>query len=202
MTQNDGGMWMDGYKVLTRRGFIAGAGVLALAGCNNGTGTNATQTLEGRVNGTLSELFTRYPNARPVVEGAQGVLVIPVMTQAGFGLGGSYGEGALRVGGRTVDYYSATQASFGLQAGARQYAQVLAFQTERALADFRAAPGWVAGAGAYYAMPQDGRSYGADTVTHDHPVVAMVFGETGVMAGAAIEGTKYTRIIPSSLGTR
>ncbi len=197
---------MSVHNVLTRRGFIAGigagAGVLALAGCNNGLATNATQTLEGRVNSTLNELFAKYPNARPLVDNARGVLVMPVMTQAGFGVGGSYGEGALRVGGKTVDYYSATQASIGFQAGARQFAHILVFQTDRALADFRAAPGWVAGAGAFYALPEDGMTFGTDTVTNNHPVVAMIFGQTGIMAGAAIEGTKYTRIIPSALASR
>ncbi|MDO5604993.1 MAG: YSC84-related protein [Paracoccus sp. (in: a-proteobacteria)] len=196
---------MGHRNIWTRRavlgGIAAGAG-LALAGCNNGLGANATQTLEGRVNGTLNELFTRYPNARPLVENARGVLVMPVMTQAGFGIGGSYGEGALRVGGQTVDFYSAAQASIGLQAGARQYAHLLVFQTDKALSDFRASPGWVAGAGAFYALPAEGMSYSTDTVTRDHPVVAMIFGETGVMAGAAIEGVKYTRIIPSSLAAR
>ncbi|MFV0293599.1 MAG: YSC84-related protein [Paracoccus sp. (in: a-proteobacteria)] len=193
---------MDKHKALTRRGFIAGGAVLTLAACNNGLATNATQALGNRVNSTLNELFTKYPNAQPLVENSRGVLVMPVMTQAGFGVGGSYGEGALRIGGKTTDYYSAVQASFGLQAGARQYAHVLVFQTEKALADFRAAPGWVAGAGAYYALPADGMSFGTDTMTRDHPIVAMVFGQTGIMAGAAIEGTKYTRIIPSALATR
>ncbi|MFV0409358.1 MAG: YSC84-related protein [Paracoccus sp. (in: a-proteobacteria)] len=193
---------MAHHKVLTRRGFIAGSAVLGLAACNNGTSTNATQVLDGRVNGTLNELYTKYPNARPLVENAHGVLIIPVMTQAGFGFGGSYGEGALRIGGKTVDYYSATQASFGFQAGARQYAQVVVFQTERALSEFRSAAGWVAGAGAFYALPAEGLSVGTDSVTRNHPVVAMIFGETGIMAGATIESTKYTRIIPSKLGVR
>lgn len=58
----------------------------------------------------------------------------------------------------------------------------------------------VAGAGAFYALPENGLSFGADTVTYNHPILAMIFGETGIMAGAAIEGTKYTRIIPSALG--
>ncbi|WBU62648.1 YSC84-related protein [Paracoccus aerodenitrificans] len=193
---------MGHHKVLTRRGFIAGGAVLTLAACNNGLATNATQTLEGRVNATLNELFAKYPNTRPIVENSRGVLVMPVMTQAAFGVGGTYGEGALRVNGTTADYYSAAQASIGLQAGARQFAHVLVFQTDAALQNFRAAPGWVAGAGAFYALPADGMSYGTDTITREHPVVAMVFGETGIMAGAAIEGTKYTRIIPSALATR
>ncbi|MFD1796161.1 twin-arginine translocation pathway signal [Paracoccus aurantiacus] len=193
---------MGHHKVLTRRGFVAGAAVLTLAACNNGLATNATATLEGRVNATLNELFAKYPNARALVDNAKGVLVMPVMTQAGLGVGGSYGEGALRVGGKTVDYYSAAQASIGFQAGARQFAHVLVFQTDQALAGFRAAPGWVAGAGAFYALPEEGMTFGTDTVTRGHPVVAMIFGQTGIMAGAAIEGTKYTRIIPSAIAAR
>lgn len=189
---------MIDHKNLTRR-FVLGAGAASLlAACDNGLATNATASLETQVNATLNELFAKFPNARPIVQNGRGVLVMPVMTQAGFGVGGSYGEGALQIGGKTADYYSAAQASFGFQAGARQYAHVLVFQTDKALADFRAAPGWVAGTGAFYALPQDGQSWGTDSVTRNHPVVAMIFGQTGIMAGAAIEGTKYTRIIPSA----
>ena len=108
-------------------------------------------------------------------------------------------EGALRIGGATVDYYSATSATVGFQAGAQQYAHVLIFQTDAALASFRASPGWLAGANAFYAIPQGGMALGADTITAQLPVVAMIFGQAGLMAGASIEGTKYTRIIPSEI---
>ena len=40
---------------------------------------------------------------------------------------------------------------------------------------------------------------GADTFSAQFPVVAMIFGQSGLIAGAAIEGTKYTRVIPSAL---
>ncbi len=82
------------------------------------------------------------------------MLVMPLVTEAGFGLGGSYGRGALRVGGTTVDYYSATQASFGLQIGAQQYAHVLFFMTEEALSEFRRSYGWAAGADLEYAVSE------------------------------------------------
>ena len=58
--------------------------------------------------------------------------------------------------------------------------------------------GWAAEAGAYYALPAGGVSMGADTITAQQPVVAMIFGQSGLMAGASIAGTKYTRIIPST----
>ena len=96
----------------------------------------------------------------------------------------------------TVDYYSAAQASFGLQIGAQQYAHVLYFMTEEALAEFRGSSGWAAGADVEYAVNDRGGHLSAETTTVLAPVIAVVFGQAGLLAGASVEGTKYTRIIP------
>lgn len=192
---------MSNTKGISRRGLLAGGGALILAGCSNAVGTNATASLDARVDATHQFLVQNYPSAQGLISGAKSVLYMPLMTEAALGVGGAYGQGALRINGATVDYYSATQASFGFQAGAQQYAHVLIFQSDQALAAFRAAPGWVAGADAFYAIPAGGMALGADTVTAQYPVVAMIFGQAGLMAGAAIEGTKYNRIIPSSIPT-
>lgn len=188
---------------ISRRGLLCGcaaaAGAMALAGCSNAVGNNAAAQLDARVDATNQYLLQAYPSASGLIQGARGVLYMPLMTEAALGVGGSYGQGALRINGTSVDYYSATQASVGFQLGAQQYAHVLIFQTDQSLAAFRAAPGWVAGADAYYAIPSGGLSLGADTITAQYPVVALIFGQSGLMAGASIEGTKYTRIIPSAL---
>ncbi len=187
-------------KMISRRGLLAtGGAALALAGCTNAVGSNANAQLDARVDQTNQFLLQSYPNAAPLVQNAKGVLYMPLMTEAALGVGGAYGQGALRINGATVDYYSATQASFGFQAGAQQFAHVLIFQTDQSLGAFRAAAGWVAGADAYYAVPAGGMALGADTITAQYPVLAMIFGQSGLMAGAAIEGTKYTRISPSAL---
>ena len=159
---------MSNLNTVSRRGLLLGAGAvatLALAGCNNAVGQNAGNKLDARVDATHNYLVQTYPSTAAMVQGAAGVLYMPLMTEAGLGVGGAYGQGALRIGGATVDYYSATQASVGFQIGAQQYAHVLIFQTQQALAAFRASPGWVAGADAYYAMPMGGLAVGADTVT-------------------------------------
>ena len=184
--------------MMTRRGLMVGAGAFTLAACNNGIGSNGASQIEARVSATQDYLFNQYPGTRDLASRAAGVLYMPLMTEAGFGIGGAYGQGALRINDVTVDYYSAAQASFGFQIGAQQYAHALIFQTDAALAEFRRAPGWVAGADAYYAIPAGGLSMGTDTITSQQPVVAMVFGQSGLMAGASIAGTKYSRIIPST----
>ncbi|PWG74621.1 twin-arginine translocation pathway signal, partial [Enterococcus hirae] len=86
-------------------------------------------------------------------------------TEAGFGFGAGYGRGALRVGGTTVDYYSATKGSFGLQIGAQQYAHVLFFMTDEALMRFRRSSGWAAGADIEYVFNDKGDNIRAETTT-------------------------------------
>ena len=42
-----------------------------------------------------------------------------LLIAAGLGIGGEYGEGALRVNNTTEDYYNLASVSFGLQIGAQ-----------------------------------------------------------------------------------
>ncbi len=49
---------------------------------------------------------------------AKGILVFPGVIKAGFVVGGESGEGALQVGGKTIQYYSTAAASLGFQIGA------------------------------------------------------------------------------------
>jgi lipid-binding SYLF domain-containing protein len=180
---------------MTRRGLLlAGAGV-ALAGCGNGVGSSAGAEIDARVEATRSYLFATYPGTRELEGQAAGVLYIPLITEAGFGLGGGFGRGALRVGGATVDYYSAARATFGLQAGAQQYGHALFFMTREALEAFRRSPGYAAGADVRYASPETGGSIGKQTTELDQ-VIAFVFGQQGLAAGVTLSGMKYTRIIP------
>ncbi|WP_146591260.1 YSC84-related protein [Puniceibacterium confluentis] len=181
----------------TRRGFSLALGAVAfLAACNNGIGSRGPATIDARVDATLSQLYSEYPNTRQLETKSTGVLVMPLVTEAGLGLGGAYGRGALRVGGVTVDYYSTTKASAGLQIGAQQYAHVLFFMTDDALMNFRRSPGWAASANIEYATPERGETLAAETTTSLSPVIAVVFGQSGLRVGATLDGVKYSRIIP------
>ena len=181
---------------LDRRHFMLAASALALAGCANGVGGDGGARIDARVDATRDYLMANYPGTRDLMQKASGVLYMPLMTEAGFGFGGAYGRGALRIDDVTVDYYSAASASFGFQIGAQQYAHALFFMTPEALAGFRASPGFAAGADVRYAVPSGGGALGAETTTALAPVIAIVFGQSGLIAGATLEGTKYTRIIP------
>ncbi len=181
----------------SRRGLILGGIALGtLSACGNGIGSDGAIKIDSAADSALNYLYGTAPAARQLGNNASGILIMPQITQAGLGLGGAYGRGVLRIGGASVDYYSSTQASAGFQIGAQQFSQVLFFMTDEALAEFRASSGWTAGAGARYALNSDAASLGIATTEVLHPVEAVIFAQAGLIAGATIEGTKYTRIIP------
>ena len=181
----------------TRRRFLAvSSSVAGLAACANGIGNDGGARIDGRVAEAFNFMYATLPDTQVLAGKAAGVLMMPVVTEAGFGIGGAYGRGALLVGGITVDYYSVTSASVGLQIGGQQYSHALFFMTKPALNNFRTAPGYIAGADLEYAIADNAQTLSTDTTSLLTPVVAVVFGQAGLLAGASLEGAKYTRIIP------
>ena len=181
----------------SRRRFLAAASApLALAACGNGIGSVGADRIDARVDAAIGFMHDTMPETAGLRARSAGLLMMPVVTEAGLGVGGAYGRGALRVDDVTVDYYAAASASVGLQIGAQQYAHALFFMTPHALNAFRASQGWVAGADLEYAASSNARALTTDTTALLTPVVAVVFGQAGLIAGATVEGQKYTRIIP------
>ncbi len=126
---------------------------------------------------------------------AKGVLVIPNVIRVGFGLGGEYGEGALIVGGKTVDYYNTVAASFGFQIGAQSKNIIIIFMEETALTKFRDSLGWRAGVDGSVALIDQGAGSSVDTDNLRHPIVGFVFGLKGLMVNLSLEGSKFTKLI-------
>lgn len=183
---------------ISRRAFAVGAlaSTSVVAACGNGVGGQGAATIDARVSSTLAEMYRSYPNTADLAQKANGMLVMPLVTEAGFGFGGAYGRGALLINDVTVDYYSMVKGSGGLQIGAQQFAHVLFFMTEDALSDFRRSPGWAAGADVEYVISDQGDGLAAETTTALSPIIAVIFARAGLRLGATLEGTKYTRIIP------
>ena len=174
-------------------GFFILSGIVA---CSNGIGSNNTPKMDARVDATLSAMFETYPGTQQLAEKSSAMLVMPLITEAGFGFGGGFGRGALRIKNTNVDYYSATSASVGFQLGSQQYSHVLFFMTDNALLEFRTSPGWALGANVEYVFQDSANSFSANTTTSSGPVIAVIFAQAGVRLGATLDGTKYTRIIP------
>lgn len=138
--------------------------------------------------------FRKIEGANAFLGIAKGVLVFPKVYKAGIGVGGEYGEGALRVGGKTVDYYSTAAASIGFQLGAQAKSIVVIFTQESALKKFRASEGWKVGVDGSVALVDIGVGKAVDTTNIKDPVIGFIFGQKGLMYNLTLEGAKFTRL--------
>ena len=132
-------------------------------------------------------------NGKSFIDSSKGILVFPRVIKGGAGFGGEYGEGAFRIKGKTVDYYSMLQGSFGLQLGGEVKTVYLVFLDEDAMKRFREGEGWKAGVDGSVSLVTLGAGGTIDTNNMKDPIVAFVLGQKGLMYNLSLEGTKYTK---------
>ena len=149
-----------------------------------------------KVDGTLTKFKADVTGGAEFLEKAKAVLVFPDVVKAGLIVGGEYGKGALRHGGKTMGYYSIASASFGLQIGAQSYAIVMVFMNDEALVKFRDSKGWEAGVDGSVAIAEWGTGKDINTQNFDDPIVGFVLDNKGLMAGISLEGSKISKIDP------
>lgn len=149
--------------------------------------------IDREVDRTLAE-FQNIDGANAFLGIAKGVLVFPKVYKAGIGVGGEYGEGALRVGGKTVDYYSTAAASIGFQLGAQAKSIIVIFTEESALNKFHESEGWKVGVDGSVALVDIGIGKALDTSNIKDPVIGFIFGQKGLMYNLTLEGSKFTKL--------
>ncbi|MGZ5799424.1 MAG: BPSL1445 family SYLF domain-containing lipoprotein [Burkholderiaceae bacterium] len=197
---------MQRREFILKTASLAATG-LVLGGCAATATTTATSTegsnaspekrrneINAGVDAVLPRLYSTVRGSRELVAKANGVLVFPSVIAAGLGIGGQYGEGALRVHSESVAYYNLASVSVGLQIGAQSKAVILLFMTQESLDKFRNSEGWSAGADASVAVLKVGANGEVDINATQGPIVAFVLTNSGLMANLTLEGTKITRI--------
>lgn len=125
---------------------------------------------------------------------AKGILVFPSVVKAGFGFGGSYGEGVLLENEEPVDFFNIISASFGWQMGIQKRTVLMFFMTDYALEEFKNSSGFKLGADASFSvlMLDGGAELNLDEITS--PVLVIVTDREGLMYNLSLEGSKISRI--------
>jgi lipid-binding SYLF domain-containing protein len=150
--------------------------------------------INASVNATLDRFFYQIPGTQALAARAAGVLVFPTVLKAGIGIGGEYGEGAMRVGGRTVAFYNVLSASVGFQLGAQARSVIIMFMTPHALANFQRIDGWRVGVDGSVVVVVVGAGGSVDTDKITSPVVGFITDSKGLMYNLTLEGSKISRI--------
>ena len=160
------------------------------------TAANADSAQEIEINSdaTLKRFPLQVNGGERFLQKAAGVLIFPSVIKAGFGIGGEYGEGVLRVNGESIAYYSSASASIGFQLGAQSKSIIIVFLDEASLASFRASKGWKVGVDGSVALIEWGVGRDINSVTFNTPVVGFIFNNKGLMYNLTLEGSKFTQI--------
>ena len=150
--------------------------------------------IDASVDVAIQRFYKQVNGAEKYVKASKGMLVMPNIVKGAFIIGGEYGEGALRIGGKSVDYYNTVSGSIGFQIGGQKKDIILLFMTDEALKKFRASKGWEAGVDGNVALITVGGGERADTTTSKDPVVGFVFDAKGLIADISLKGAKFSKV--------
>ena len=181
---------------MTSQNLVAGVATLALwVLLPIGAYAATAEEINIKVDAALERFSKKVQGGDDFLAVAKGVLVLPDVIKAGLVFGGEYGEGALRVNGQSVDYYSTAGASIGFQFGAQSKTVILVFLEQHALDKFRESHGWKAGVDGSVALIKWGEGGDINTIDIKEPIVGFVFNNKGLMYNLTLEGSKFTKLV-------
>jgi len=161
------------------------------------TMANSARDIEKDADETIEIFYSEVKGSKAFLKKAKAYLIFPDIKEAGFFLGGKYGEGVLRVRGKSKAYYSVTAASMGLQMGMKAYGMIIAFTTDDALNKFLLDDDeWEADVDGNIAMAEWNSKEELEDVDFGESMVAFVLDSKGMMGSLTMEGTKFKRIHP------
>ncbi len=161
---------------------------------NDPAAAASAKEIDTSVEVILDKFKKDVTGAEDILKSAKAVLTFPRVYKGGFVFGGEYGEGALQVNGKTVDYYSVAAASFGFQLGGQVKTIILAFMQKDALEQFQKASGWQVGVDGSVAVIAIGAGGSVDTTKTNEPIVAFIFDQKGLMYNLTLEGSKFSQL--------
>lgn len=179
---------------------FAAALALLNSGCvtdpGAGLGSNNAAQTDAAATAALQNLYASRPAAKALGSKAKAILIFPDVVKGGFLWGGELGNGVLRQNGKTVGYYNITAASYGLQAGLQSFGYALFLMNDSAMAYLNNTGGWQVGVGPSIVVMDEGMARSISTTTLHNDIYAFVFDQSGLMAGAGLQGSKITRVGP------
>lgn len=172
---------------------VAGLAILGLLAATAPSFAATKAELDASANKAMKHFYTLGSKNKELAGKAAGILVFPSVTKAGAGVAGEYGEGVLRVKGKTVDYYSVSSASVGATLGVGSHSEMIMFMTQEALDKFLESNGWSVGADAAVSVVTQGAGGEYDTATLGKPILGFVFSQKGLIGDLSLEGAKITK---------
>ena len=178
-------------KFLIIAGCIVIFGGLLFAGPSFG---KTAKELDASADAAMDRFYKLVKDGKEVVAKSKGMLILPNVKKGALIIGAEYGQGAMRIGGKTVEYYSMGSGSVGLQIGGQSKDIIIAFMSSAALKKFRESKGWEAGVDGGITLINAGESGSAITAMANQPIVAFVLDAKGLMVDVSMKGAKFNKL--------
>jgi len=112
--------------------------VVGLGGCTTAPRSQADrESLARNVQATVDDFTARDVGMAALFDQAHGYAVFPSVGKGAVGVGGAYGRGQAFENGRLVGYCDLTQGTIGLALGGQAYSEVIFFENQRAMDQFK-----------------------------------------------------------------
>lgn len=143
--------------------------------------------MDREVNKTV-ELFKKTdPEMEKLFASSPAYAVFPRIKKGGFGIGAAHGNGQLFEGRKLTGTTKVTQITVGLQFGGQIYGEVIFFENEKTLTDFKAEK-LEFSAQVSAVAASEGASKNAK---YEHGVLVFTLAKKGLMYEASIGGQKF-----------
>jgi lipid-binding SYLF domain-containing protein len=152
-----------------------------------------TEEIDAKADAALERLHNEQ-GGKEFAEKAKALLIMPSVGKGALIIGIEHGKGALRIGGKTVDYYSLSAGSVGLQIGGESKDIIIAFMTTEALEQFRASKNWEAGVDGNIAIVAAGSGGALTNISGKEPIQAVVFDVKGLFFDLSLKGGKFSKL--------
>jgi lipid-binding SYLF domain-containing protein len=174
-------MMMDFKSALQRICMMGLLVALALAG-------NAYADDISDANETIALFKKTDPGLDRFFKNSVGYAVFPGVGKGAYIVGGAYGKGIVYQGGEPVGRTSLTQATIGLQLGGQAYAEIIFFETEGVLNDFKSGSFAFSGQVSGVALS----SGAAANANYEWGVAVFTHPKGGLMVEASVGGQKFS----------
>ncbi|MFL1895787.1 YSC84-related protein [Aquimarina sp. 2-A2] len=134
-----------------------------------------------------TELLQTDPSMASFFDKSAGYVIFPTVGKGGFIVGGAYGKGVVYDNGMYVGTAELKQLDVGLQAGGKAYTEIVFFETEKALENFKNDKFELSAEVSAIAI----KTGVAKKAQFENGVAVFVHQKGGLMAEATIGGQKF-----------
>lgn len=160
--------------------------VFVLASCGSAKKTGDDLVADAREERTMIE--NEHPSMAEYFNNSAGYAIFPNVGKGAYIIGGASGNGAVYENGNLVGYADLKQVDVGLQLGGKSFVEVLFFENEQALEDFKDGS-YELGANASAVILDKG--FSRDLEFQDGVAVVTV-PKGGAMAGISVGGQRFS----------